>query len=141
MKISAKIDYACRALLDLSLHWPNKKPVQIQSIAKRQNIPLKFLIQILLYLKQFEIIQSIRGKNGGYLLNRDPKKIKLSEVISYFDNSALLVNENLKDNKNSVFGNIWAEVDDVILNKLDSINFEMICNQKRKADHTVTFEI
>ena len=77
MRISAKIDYACRALLELSLHWPNNIPLQINTIAQNQQMPVKFLTQILLQLKQIGYVQSVRGKKGGYLLAKAPQKIRL----------------------------------------------------------------
>ena len=48
MKIIAKTDYACRALLELSLHWPKQEPLQVTAIADNQQIPIKFLIHILI---------------------------------------------------------------------------------------------
>lgn len=69
MKISAKIDYACRALLiELGLHWPDNRPMQVSAIAKRQKIPMNFLVHILITLKELGYVDSIRGKSGGYVL-------------------------------------------------------------------------
>jgi len=142
MKITAKIEYACRAILELSLHWPNSLPLQVQIISKRQNIPIKFLIQILLHLKQYGIIKSVRGKSGGYLLTKEPENITLNELITYFDDSHLQNNvKNEGINDNNVMSALWEEVEGVIVKKLESINFEMICNRKRKLDSTVMFEI
>ena len=52
MRVSAKCDYACKALLELALHWPNKEPVQIHEISEKQDIPIKYLVQILIQLKR-----------------------------------------------------------------------------------------
>jgi Rrf2 family protein len=68
MKLSAKSDYALRAILELSLHWPKNEPLSLTTIAKRQQIPLKFLSHILLHLKDIGLVHSLRGKEGGYLL-------------------------------------------------------------------------
>jgi Rrf2 family transcriptional regulator, cysteine metabolism repressor len=78
MRISARVSYACYALLELSMHWPEDNPVQIHQIAKKQSIPIKYLILILLQLKQLGLIRSIRGKKGGYLLARAPNTITLA---------------------------------------------------------------
>lgn len=80
MKISFRGDYALKAILDLSLHF-NKGIVKIQDIAKRQDIPLKYLEQILLALKGAGYVKSQRGARGGYALAKEPKDIKLGEII------------------------------------------------------------
>ena len=84
MKISAKIDYACRALLELALHWPNSTPMQVAAIAKRQRIPMNFLVHILITLKELGYVDSVRGKNGGYVLVKHPQDVRLSAVIKNF---------------------------------------------------------
>jgi len=142
MKISAKIDYACRALLELSLHWPNTSPLQINTIAKRQNIPVKFLTHILINLKQLGLVQSVRGQSGGYRLVKEPKAIKLSELVGNFDGT---ISQSLqgKDNlsQRHVLNSVWREIDEIILKTMDNINFETICNRKRSKDNVVMFEI
>lgn len=80
MKISFRGDYALKAILELSLHF-NKGIVRIHDIAKRQDIPLKYLEQILLALKGAGYVKSQRGAKGGYSLAKDPKDIKLGEII------------------------------------------------------------
>jgi len=72
MRISAKCDYACRALVELSFHWPKKIPLRIQQMSEKQEIPERFLVQILLQLKRLGFVTSSRGKNGGYNLAKAP---------------------------------------------------------------------
>jgi len=142
MKISAKIDYACRALLELSLHWPNTSPLRINTIAKRQNIPVKFLTHILINLKQLGLVQSVRGQSGGYRLVKEPKAIKLSELVGNFDGT---ISQGLQGEDNlsqrHVLNSVWREIDEVVLKAMDNINFETICNRKRSKDNVVMFEI
>ncbi|MFH1709713.1 MAG: Rrf2 family transcriptional regulator [bacterium] len=83
MKITFKGDYALKALLDLSIHYG--KPQPIEEIAKRQDIPAKFLEQILLWLKKGGFVKSLRGKHGGYMLSRDPKNITMGAAIRYVE--------------------------------------------------------
>src|SRR5262245_53536106 len=89
MKISAKTDYACRAILELALHWPNSVPLQISSIAGNRKIPVKFPTQILVTLKQTGLVESIRGQKGGYVLAKAPKDITLREVVANFEKAAV----------------------------------------------------
>lgn len=137
MKISAKIDYACRALLELSLHWPNHEPLQVETIAGRQRIPQKFLTQILIHLKQIGYVESVRGKKGGYLLRKLPREIKLNDIMENFQDA----NNSRDEKSNPIFSPIWREVNQEFLKAMGKFNFEDICNRKREVDNTPTFQI
>jgi len=140
VRISAKIDYACRAILELSLHWPNKEPVHVSSIAERQNVPTKFLTQILISLKQMGYVQSVRGKKGGYLLVRHPQEIQLCSVIQ--DLGSIAMSESIDHNQaNNVLGIIWTELDEVVTEAMKELNFDIICNRQRSRENTVMFHI
>jgi Rrf2 family protein len=139
MRISAKIEYACQALLELSIHWPNKEPLQVQKIAQRQGIPLKFLTQILIALKQTGCVQSLRGKSGGYLLNQPPKDIILGDIVRQLGEQDAVKTE--KSRQGDVMSSIWTELDSLIWNKLDSISFESILNRKISLEQTMSFDI
>jgi Rrf2 family protein len=142
MKISAKIDYACRALIELSLHWPNHAPLQIQIIAQNQKIPIKFLTQILIHLKQAGYVQSIRGKNGGYLLALTPQEIRLGDVLTHLDGISYSSAESRKDvNREHVMDAIWGELNEVVFNAMKKIDFEAICNRERGRDKSLMFQI
>ncbi len=137
MKISAKIDYACRALLELSLHWPNQEPLQAEAIAGRQRIPQKFLTQILIHLKQIGYVESVRGKKGGYLLRKLPREIKLNDIMENFQDA----NNSRDEKSNPIFSPIWREVNQEFLKAMEKFTFEDICNRKREVDNTPTFQI
>lgn len=81
MRLSAKSEYATRALIDLVLHAEGGAPVQVRDIAERQNIPLKYLVQILLVLKSAGLVESRRGVDGGYRLAQPADRVTLGEVI------------------------------------------------------------
>ena len=139
MKISAKTDYACRALLELSLHWPNHQPLQVVDIAAQQHVPVKFLTQILLTLKQMGYVQSLRGQKGAYLLARAPKDIKLSDVIKELEN---FKRTEMNDQKNGhILQTIWNELTNHLLEHMDKIDFEAIAHQKKSHDNDEMFEI
>ena len=137
MKISAKLDYACRALLELSLHWPNQEPLQVEQIAQRQRIPVKFLTHILIHLKQVGYVESVRGKKGGYLLRKLPREIKLNDIMENFQDT----NNSRDEKSNPIFSPIWREVNQEFLKTMEKFNFENICNRKREVDNTPTFQI
>src|SRR5687768_6554681 len=81
MKISARDEYACSAVLELSLNYEKDMPVRVQDIAERQGIPIKFLFQIMQKLKHEGIVRSRRGTDGGYVLARPPSQITMGDVI------------------------------------------------------------
>lgn len=78
--LSKKTQYAFRALVHLSQHH-GKEPVRISEIARDQQIPLKFLENILNELKKADILESKKGKGGGYSLKMPPQKLNLATVI------------------------------------------------------------
>jgi Rrf2 family protein len=83
MKISAKGEYAAKAVLHLSLKYPQL--VTISEIATEHSIPVKYLEHILLALKRAGLLESRRGVRGGYLLARPPEEISVGEVLRVVD--------------------------------------------------------
>src|ERR1700693_5162356 len=80
MRISTKGDYATRAMQHLALHY-NEGPIQIEEIARRQHLPVRYLEQILLSLKRAGFLESKRGVSGGYYLAKHPREITLGAII------------------------------------------------------------
>lgn len=85
MKVSAKAEYACLAMLVLASRRPEEPPVRIREIAEAYEIPERYLVQILLQLKGSGLVQSTRGASGGYRLARPPDQISVGEVLSAID--------------------------------------------------------
>ena len=139
MKIPAKVDYACRALLQLALHWPKQEPLQIQEIALKQQIPIKFLTHILIELKQHGYVESTRGKNGGYFLIKNPKDITLKNVMNDFKNLELLPERGQK--KSHVLSAIWKDANKVILNFMDSVTFADLCSKEKQTQSVEMYTI
>jgi len=134
MKLSSKGRYAVMALADLSRFDPSK-PISLRDISLRQGISLVYLEQLFLKLKRNKIINSVRGKKGGYTLNRKASEIKLSEIF-------LAVEEDVKTmgcQKHSKKGcngkstkcithNLWDELDDYINNFFDKKKLSDLIN-------------
>ena len=81
MKLNAKGRYAVMALADMA-KFDKQNPISLRDISLRQNISLVYLEQIFSKLKKNNIVKSIRGTNGGYILSKDPEQIKLSNIFS-----------------------------------------------------------
>lgn len=134
MRITYKGDYALKTILDLALHFGNG-PVTIHELAKRADIPIKFLEQILLDLKRGGFVESRRGKVGGYLLVKPPSRIKLGEVIRFIDGPIEAIActgkkySGCNDIYKCVFRRIWQEVGKATSSIIDSITFEDLANR------------
>jgi Rrf2 family cysteine metabolism transcriptional repressor len=84
MKLTTKSEYACLAILELSEHY-EKGVMKTEDIARRRNIPRKYLEHILLILNKAGYVRSKRGVDGGYGLSKDPKQISVAEIIRLMD--------------------------------------------------------
>ena len=84
MQVSKKTDYALRALFTLVEHY-NGTPIPIRELARRNDIPKRFLEQIMLALKSKGWVESLAGMRGGYVLAKNPSKITMGEVVRHFD--------------------------------------------------------
>ena len=139
MKISAKTDYACRALLELALNWPKTEPVPIAQIAKNQKIPIRFLTHILVQLKSLGFVDSVRGQKGGYILIQTPKEITLKNIVEEFSEGQSQSGRQAVSK--DIFGNIWCEAHKQYFDYLERIDFEEILGLHRKAGDVLMYSI
>lgn len=89
MNISSRCEYACRAVVELARLSSSPQPTTVEAIARKRDIPEKFLVQILLQLKRQGIVRSVRGIHGGYLLGRTPESITLLDIVQAVDGAVL----------------------------------------------------
>ncbi len=126
MKLTAKVQYAYKAILELALHYDSKAPIQINAIARVQGIPRQFLIQLLIRLKNAGLVKSVRGMEGGYLLTRAPSEINLAHVISAVGDN-ILVKPNpvkLDDGSGRIFMKICDEISKRVISNLQEETFD-----------------
>ncbi|MEB3359056.1 MAG: Rrf2 family transcriptional regulator [Synechococcales bacterium] len=112
MELSTKSEYALLALLELAAHHHTKEPVQIRQIATEQDIPDRYLEQLLASLRRSGLVRSQRGAKGGYLLTREPWKISLLEIIACIE--GLDANSTVSKQQHSspegiVIHEVWQE--------------------------------
>jgi len=141
MKVSAKMDYAVRALLELAMQWPDTKPQQIGDISRRASVPQKFLIHILIALKSLGYVHSIRGKSGGYALALDPRKINLANVVKQLGGMGSFDEEKRKTKKGDAISLLWQEIDQTIIDTLKGITIEDLCNRQRLQVKSISYDI
>jgi Rrf2 family cysteine metabolism transcriptional repressor len=145
MNISVKSDYALRAVFDLALHSLSMppgaptNPVKIADIAKRQQIPQKFLELILASLKHRGFLDSRRGAEGGYLLARGPDAITVGEVLRAVEN----VKGAERGRKEEPFSQIWKRVERGVSAVLDQTSFGELARdwRARRSRYVPNWEI
>jgi len=125
MKVSAKTEYACIAMLELASQYGSGEPVRIRRIAERHDVPPRFLVQILLQLKGAGLVNSVRGAAGGYQLVVPPEKISLGHVMEIIDGAAKEEGQTSSASPDSpvvkVLAQAWTNVAAVQRKMLDEI--------------------
>lgn len=136
MKLSAKTEYACVAMLELSAAFGTGEPVRIRKIAERHCIPSRFLVQILLQLKGAGLVNSTRGAAGGYQLARAPQEISLGEVMSVIEGPEEQPSSGVSGESRAVraLRSAWREVQAVEREMLDRLSFGELLERARNAE-------
>lgn len=135
MKLSTRSRYGTRLILDLAEHH-NQGPVQLGDIAKRQNISLKYLEQIIRPLKKADYINSFRGAKGGHVLSKEPDKISVGEIVALLEGGATLIHCAQKPGDcervdTCLTRYLWIEASKAMYDKLAAITFaDLISMQK-----------
>ena len=134
MKITKKGEYALEALLDLASSYEEKK-INLREISRKNQIPYKFLEQIMTLLKQSGFIKSEKGKFGGYRLSRPPKNITLAEVIRAIEGplspiaTASEMKQRIKQDQHPGLYFIFLEVRNAIADILDHTTLADVCEK------------
>ena len=142
MKLSTRSRYGLRMVLDMAQHCDNG-PVQIGSIAKRQDISVKYLEQLIIPLKKANYIESVRGPKGGHMLSKPPDKITVGEIVELLEGGINLANcienpEVCERHDSCLTRSIWEEATEAMYNRLHSITLsEMIEKTGTKKSKTV----
>ncbi|AEB77066.1 RrF2 family transcriptional regulator [Clostridium botulinum] len=138
MKITQEVDYALRIVLYLCKLGFGEK-IEAKFIAEHENIPIRFLLKILRKLKQSGIVESFRGINGGYALNKYPADISFKDIIISID-GPIYMNRCLYDPKSCnlnrsnrcVVHNALASIQTTLITKLESITFKDLLDEYYK---------
>ena len=147
MKLSLRGEYALRALIVLGLNYRPREDtvVRIQTISELQNVPKRFLEQILNELKSVGILESKRGLTGGYRLRLPPDKITLAEVIRYIEGPLApvsCVSERFyercscPDEAKCGIRSVMKEVRDAIVKVLETVTVGQLCERVRLLQGT-----
>lgn len=143
MKLSTKIRYGVRSLCDMVTNATGN-PVQIKDISKRQTISARYIEQIFQKLKKADIIKSVRGRSGGYLLTQKPDEISVGDVIRAIDGKDIQLVSCFGKQKGSIkvcekFGNcaasnIWEEASKRLMDYFNTVTVQQICDSKKRLE-------
>ena len=130
MKLTNKGKYAVMAMADLASNG-SERPISLTEISLRQNISLAYLEQIFIKLKNKNLVRSVRGAKGGYVLQNSPDEIKISNIISAVDEEVKMLNckkESKKgcNNKSTkcITHNLWDQLDQHINNFFEKVKLQ-----------------
>ena len=138
MKLTSKGRYAVMALVDLA-RFDNINPVSLRDISLRQGISLDYLEQIFSKLKKNQIVKSIRGTQGGYILSKNPNDIKLTNIFHAVDEKVKTV-QCKKDSKRGCNGratkcithNLWDELENHINSFFEQKSLEDLMQNRKE---------
>jgi Rrf2 family protein len=133
VNLSVKSDYAARAVLGLARHYHSGKALRVEDLAREQHIPQNYLVQILIELKSSQIVKSIRGKEGGYLLDKAPEDISMAEVLRCIQGNvfepAALQNQHCPP----ALKQAWMQMQSVLDKTAEGIRFHQILEEDSRS--------
>ena len=129
MKISQKLEYACRALSQLAKQHDGKSLTRLEELAQREAVSANFLVQILNDLRRAGLIESRRGKAGGYLLHKKPDTITLRQIVDAVDPALLQYSISTEGESGPAVQQAWKLVSTSFRQSLDEITLESIASQ------------
>lgn len=137
MKLSTKGRYGVKAMVDLAVRYGGE-PISIKSISERQKISEYYLEQLFSPLRKANLIKSIRGSQGGYLLNREPKDITVAEIMNVLE-GPIEISDCLEDGTCSNIDCcatrlLWAKVKESIDTVFEATTLEDILNDYRRMN-------
>jgi Rrf2 family protein len=140
MKLSTKIRYGARAMLELASHV-GEGPVDLKEIAKRQDISIKYLEQVMIPLRTAGLVKSTRGAKGGYVLAKSPSEISLDDVVNTLEGPLYLVDcvgepKACKKSSRCVTRDIWQDVSRALHGVLKSITLEEMVRRKIEKENS-----
>lgn len=133
LKVSVKSDYATRAVLGLSKYYATGKPVSVERLADEYGVSAKYLVQILLALKSSHLVTSVRGKEGGYMLARDPSEISFGMALRAI-HGAILDTSPLNANPTPAsLRGAWEAMSAAVDEAADAITFQELLERSQSA--------
>jgi Rrf2 family protein len=143
MKVSTKGRYGLRAIIDLSLN-SNGEYVSLISIAERQGISKNYLEQVFSALRKTGIVKSVKGSQGGYLLNGKTSEIIVGDVLRALEGDLSVVKDEENTNnkiERCIKKNLWDRIDEQVFKVIDNITLEDLINEYNKGNDSLMYYI
>jgi len=138
MKLTTKTRYSLRILIQLASSY-NKAPIKGKGISSKQNISEPYLEQIMITLKSVDFIRTVRGCNGGYVLNRAPENISVLDIIEVFEGKIEFA-DCLENSSSCILfsrcpaTNIWKHLSDTLKNEAKEITLQTIVDNMNESN-------
>ena len=137
MKLSTRSRYGTRMMLDMAQRY-NEGPVQIGDIARRVDVSVKYLEQLVIPLKKADYVKSLRGAKGGHMLSRPPNEITVGEIVGVLEGRIDLTDcvgnpKACKKYKDCLTRSIWEEATKAMFDKLNSITLSQIIDCDKRV--------
>lgn len=126
MKLSVKVEYACRVLAQLARSYGSGELAHIEKLAKTEAVPANYLVQILSELRTGGLIHSRRGKQGGYTLARAPESITLLEIVNLVDGGMLEISSAPGGQSGRRVNMVWQELRRVLEERARAITLDQL---------------
>ena len=137
MRLSTRSRYGARMMLDLAEHY-DQGPTRLGEIAKRQDISVKYLEQLIIPLKQSNFIRSVRGAKGGHILARPPEEISIGQIVTALEGGTELIGcignpDECGRSDSCLTRCIWRDVSKAIYDQLHSITLSTLLENEKSA--------
>lgn len=143
MKVSKKARYGLRALVDLAVHI-QECPVPLVEIAKRQEMSLNYLEQVLGALRKAGIVKSMKGPKGGYSLDKEPKEITVEEILAAVEGKFCIVEKKeekeLDALQRAIRKLVWDQIDEDVIALLQDMTLVEIADKASESEKKLKTE-
>jgi Rrf2 family transcriptional regulator, cysteine metabolism repressor len=129
VKISVKVDYACRVMAELARLHGSGELARIEHLAETEAVPANFLAQILLDLRDHGLISSRRGNRGGYTLARSPEAISLYDILMAVEGQCLHLSGNYHGRSGRRLKQVWDEISKTLVEKTKSYTLDRLATK------------
>jgi Rrf2 family cysteine metabolism transcriptional repressor len=126
VRISVKVDYACRVMAELARLHGSGELAQIEHLARTEVVPANFLAQILLKFRDHGLINSRRGNHGGYALARTPQEISLYDILIAVEGQCLQLSGNFAGRSGRRLKQVWDEIGVALVAKTKSYTLDQL---------------
>ena len=144
MKLTTRTRYGVRLLYQLSLNY-DKGYIQLNDIAAAENISIKYLEQIVSFLKSAGLVQSMRGAQGGYIISRHPSAITLEEIVDKLEGGLCVVDcietGNCDKSGNCSAQNVWNNLTLTMKKVLSSVTLQTMVDESKNINGDLNYNI